>query len=98
MALDRFEPIYRCKANRDIDARPWLRGFYAAMLLRMSASDRLLNTDDINHSLLLPIFVHCVDDQVRPLLRPSRKGPERKAFARNAYTDIPAVVYCVRYR
>ena len=28
-APDRFEPIYRRKPNRDIDARPWCRGFYA---------------------------------------------------------------------
>jgi uncharacterized protein len=26
-APDRFEPIYRRKPNRDIDARPWCRSF-----------------------------------------------------------------------
>jgi uncharacterized protein len=96
-ALDRnFEPIYRRKPNHDIDARPWCRGFYAAVQLRMSAWEPLLNTDDINHALLLPIFVRCVDDQGRPLLGPTRKGPESKAFLRKAYTDIPAIVEAMR--
>ena len=95
-APDRFEPIYRRKPNRDIDARPWCRGFYAAMQLRMSAWAALLNTDDINYGLLLPIFAHCVDDRGHPLLGPTRKGPEGKAFLRKAYTDIPAVVEAMR--
>jgi uncharacterized protein len=95
-APDRFEPIYRRKPNRDIDARPWCRGFYAAMQLQMSAWAPLLNTDDINYGLLLPIFAHCVDDQGHPLLGPTRKGPEGKAFLRKAYTDIPAAVEAMR--
>jgi len=95
-APDRFEPIYRRKPNRDIDARPWCRGFYAAMQLRMSAWAPLLNIDDINYGLLLPIFAHCVDDQGHPLLGPTRKGPEGEAFLRKAYTDIPAVVEAMR--
>jgi len=56
----------------------------------------LLNIDDINYGLLLPIFAHCVDDQGHPLLGPTRKGPEGKAFLRKAYTDIPAVVEAMR--
>jgi len=95
-APGRFEPIYRRKPNRDIDARPWCRGFYTAMQLRISAWAPLLNTKDINHGLLLPILVHCVDGQGRPLLGPTRKGPDGKAFMRNAYTDIPAVVEAMR--
>jgi uncharacterized protein len=83
-APGRFEPIYRRKPNRDIDARPWCRGFYAAMQLRISAWAPLLNTNDINHGLLLPILVHCVDDQGRRLLGPTRQGPESKAFMRKA--------------
>jgi uncharacterized protein len=95
-APGRFEPIYRRKPNRDIDARPWCRGFYAAIQLRISAWAPLLNTNEINHGLLLPILVHCVDGQRRPLLGPTRKGPEGKAFMRKAYTDIPAVVEAMR--
>ena len=40
--------------------------------------------------------MHCVDDQGRPLLGPTRKGPEGKALVRKAYTDIPAVVEAMR--
>ena len=76
-APDRFEPIYRRKPNRDIDARPWCRGFYAAMQLQMSAWAPLLNTDDINYGLLLPIFAHCVDDQGLFLPTPARTDQER---------------------
>jgi uncharacterized protein len=46
--------------------------------------------------LLLPIFVHCVDDQGHPLLGPTRKRPESKAFLRKAYKDIPAVIVAMR--
>jgi uncharacterized protein len=95
-APSRFEPICRRKPNRGIDARPWSRGFYAAMRLRISAWAPLLNTNDINHGLLLPILVHCVDDQRRPLLGPPRQGPDGKAFMRKAYTDIPALVEAMR--
>ena len=95
-APDRFEPMYRRKPNREIDARPWCRGFYAAMPLRLSAWAPLLNTDDVNYGLLLPILVHCVDGQGRPLLGPTRKGPQGKAFLCTAYRDIPAVVEALR--
>jgi hypothetical protein len=94
-APDRFEPIYRIKPNREVDARPWCEGFHAAMRLRMGAWSPLLNTDDIDLGLLLPIFVHCVDDQGHPLLGPTRR-PESKAFLRKAYKDIPAVVVAMR--
>ena len=94
-APSRFEPIYRRK-NHEVDARPWCEGFYAAMKLRMSAWAPLLDTDEINQVLLLPIFVHCVDDQGLPLLGPTRKRPEGKAFMRNAYTEIPAAVEAIR--
>jgi uncharacterized protein len=87
-APDRFEPIYRRKPNRDIDARPWCRGFYAAMQLQMSAWAPLLNTDDINYGLLLPICAHCVDEQGHPLLGPTRK-PEGKALLRKGVHGHP---------
>jgi len=95
-APDQFEPIYRRKPNREVDARPWCRGFYSAMQLRMSAWAPLLNVDDINHGLLLPILLHCLDGQGRPLLGPTRKGRESKEFVRSAHSDIPAVVVAMR--
>jgi uncharacterized protein len=45
---DRFEPIYRRKPNRHIDARPWCRGFYAAMQLR------IMTTPDVEPHAKLP--------------------------------------------
>ena len=93
---DRFEPIHQRKPNGDVDARPWCRGFHAAMQPRLSAWAPLLDTRNINHGLLLPILLHCVDDQGRPLLGPARKGPETREFLRNAHTDIPAVVEAMR--
>jgi uncharacterized protein len=87
-----FEPIFARKSNQDIDAGPWCEGFYAAMKLRLSAWAPLRNLADINHGLLLPILIHCVDEQGRPMLGPQRKGPETEQFRRIAYQDIPAVV------
>ena len=91
-----FEPIHQRKPNGEVDARPWCRGFHAAMQPRLSAWAPLLDTRNINHGLLLPILLHCTDDQGRPLLGPARKGPETKEFLRNAHTDIPAVVETMR--
>src|SRR5215831_6813728 len=45
-APGRFEPIYRRKRNRDIDARPWGRDFYAAMQLGISEAARALPPQD----------------------------------------------------
>jgi uncharacterized protein len=87
-----FEPIFARKPNHDVDAGPWCEGFHAAMKLRLSAWAPLRNLADINHGLLLPILLHCVDDRGQPLLGPPRKGPETELFRRNAHKDIPAVV------
>jgi uncharacterized protein len=92
----RFEPIHRRKPNDAVDPRPWCRGFYAAMQLRMSDWAPLLDTSDINHGLLLPILLHCRDGQGRPLLGPPRRGRETREFLRNAHSDIPAVVDAIR--
>ena len=95
-APHQFEPIHPRKPNGEVDARPWCRGFHAAMQPRLSAWAPLLDTRNINHGLLLPILLHCLDDQGNPLLGPARKGPETKEFLRNAHTDIPAVVEAIR--
>ena len=95
-APDRFEPMHRRKPNGDIDPRPWCQGFYAAMRLRISAWAPLLDASNVNHGLLLPILLHCRDDQGRPLLGPPRSGRETGDFLRNAYADIPAAVEAMR--
>jgi uncharacterized protein len=46
--------------------------------------------------LLLPILLHCVDEQGRPLLGPPRKCRETEEFLRNAHADIPDVVEAMR--
>jgi uncharacterized protein len=95
-APNRFTPIHRTKPNGDIDARPWCQGFHAAMQPRILAWAPLLDTDNISHALLLPILVHCVDDQGQPLLGPTRTGHKTKELLRNAHTDIPVVVEAMR--
>jgi uncharacterized protein len=95
-APHQFEPIHQRKPNGDVGAHPWCLGFHAAMQPRLSAWAPLLDTRNINHGLLLPILLHCVDDQGHPLLGPTRKGPETEEFLRNAHTDIPAVVEAMR--
>jgi uncharacterized protein len=95
-APNRFEPMHRRKPNGDVDARPWRRGFYAAMRLRISAWAPLLDGGNINHDLLLPILLHCLDENGQPLLGPTRKGREVRESLRNAHTHIPAVVEAVR--
>ncbi|WP_354112370.1 UPF0149 family protein [Bradyrhizobium sp. S3.12.5] len=84
-----FAPMHRREVNGDIDARLWCQGFYAAMRLRLSAWAPLLDGNG-NHGLLLPILLHCRDDQGRPLLGPPRRSRETEDFLRNVYADIPA--------
>jgi uncharacterized protein len=91
-----FEPIFARKPNRDIDAGPWCEGFYAAMKLRLSAWAPLRNPADINHGLLLPILLHCVDDHGRPLLGPPKTGLQTQQRLKTVYSDIPAAVEAMR--
>ncbi|MCC8950923.1 UPF0149 family protein, partial [Bradyrhizobium sp. Arg62] len=78
------------------DPRPWCQGFYGAMRLRLSAWAPLLDTSNVNHGLLLPILLHCRDDQGQPMLGSPRSGRKTAEFLRNAYADIPAVVEAMR--
>ncbi|MDA9473252.1 hypothetical protein XI03_01560 [Bradyrhizobium sp. CCBAU 65884] len=95
-APDRFAPMHRRKPSGDVDPRPWCQGFYAAMRLKLLAWAPLLDATNVNHGLLLPILLHCRDDQGRPLLGPPRSGRETKKFLRNAHADIPAAVEALR--
>ena len=81
---DRFEPIHQRKPNGDVDARPWCLGFHAAMRPRISAWAPLLDTRNVNHALLLPILMHCEDDQGHraiPAQRPQRYPGGRRGHA-----------------
>jgi hypothetical protein len=91
-----FKPIHRRKPGGGIDARPWCRGFYAAMKLRLSAWALLLDADNIDHVDLLPILLGCTDEAGRPLLGSIAKGPMLRALRRNAPDAIPAAVEALR--
>jgi uncharacterized protein len=95
-APHQFEPILQHKPNGEVDAGPWCLGFHAAMQPRLSAWAPLLDTRNINHSLLLPILLHCVDDHGHPMIGPPRKVPKTEEFLRHARNDIPAVVEAMR--
>jgi uncharacterized protein len=66
------------------------------MRLRMLDWAPLLDTDDVNFGLLLPILVHCRDDQRRPLFGSARRGRTTRDFLRNAHAEIPVVVEATR--
>jgi uncharacterized protein len=87
-----FAPMHRRKINGEVDLRPWCQGFYGAMRLRLPAWAPLLDTSNVNHGLLLPILLHCRDDQEQPLLGPPQSGGE----TRRAYADIPPTVEAIR--
>lgn len=97
-APHRFAPLHSRKPNGDVDAARSCRGFHAPMQPRLKAWAPLLDLSNINHGhLLLPILLHCVDDQGRPLLGPARKGRDTAEFLRNAaHSDIPASVEAMR--
>jgi uncharacterized protein len=92
----RFQPLHQRKPNGDVDARPWCQGFHAAMRLRLAHWAPLLDSTNINHGLLLPILLHCLDDRGRPMLGPPKEGRETEEFLHNAHTDIPIVVEAMR--
>jgi uncharacterized protein len=75
---------------------PWCMGFHAAMQLRFDAWRPLLDLGRIEHELLLPILLHCVDPFGRPMLVPPREAPEIEASLCSAYHDIPLVIPEIR--
>jgi uncharacterized protein len=89
-APDRFEPIHRIRPNREVDARPWCEGFYAAMRLRMGAWSPLLNTDDIDLGLLLPSS--CTASTIRDIRCSDRPGGQKvtHSCARRTKTSRPS--------
>lgn len=94
-APQRFEPIFRRKPSGGVDVRPWCQGFSAAMKLRLLAWAPLLDVDGDHHALLLPILLHCVDDQGHPLVQ-AADAAEVRQLRRRAHADIPVVVEGIR--
>ena len=94
-APERFEPIYRRKPSGGVDVRPWCLGFYAAMKLRLAAWSSLLDRDNPQHALLLPILLYCVDDHGSPIV-PTSDGAELRMLRHRVHADIPVVVEGIR--
>ncbi|TIQ26188.1 MAG: UPF0149 family protein [Mesorhizobium sp.] len=92
-----YAPRFATKPSGGIDPRPWCQGFYAAMSLNIKSWKRLLDLDNPNHGLLLPILIHCVDKKGRPVLGKPRPGPETAHFIEyEAYKDISLVIPALR--
>ena len=87
-----YAPRFATKANGQVDPRSWCRGFYAAMHLNMKDWKPLLKMSNINHGLLLPIMIYCVDKKGRRVLE-TRSGPDTAHFIEHeAYKDIALVI------
>ncbi len=92
-----FEPLFERSSDGEVDPQPWCMGFYAVMKLRLPTWSRLLSSDRIEHDLLSPILIHCVDDAGRPALPPPmRRRPGTPLLARHGWRDIPAAVEALR--
>jgi uncharacterized protein len=95
-APEHYAPIFERTDDGTVLAQPWCMGFLAAIKLRRNAWQPLLTLSRIEHGLLLPILLHCTDEAGRPMLGPTRPGPEGEEFLRTAYHDIPVVVPAIR--
>ncbi|MET3598055.1 yecA family protein [Mesorhizobium shonense] len=92
-----YAPRFATKPGGGIDPRPWCQGFYAAMNLNIKRWKRLLDLNNPNHGLLLPILIYCVDKKGRPVLGKPRPGPDTAHFIEHeAYKDIALVIPALR--
>lgn len=94
-APEEFEPIYRRKASGGVDVRPWCLGFHAAMKLRLTAWSPLLDRDNPQHGLLLPILLNCVDEHGSPVV-PTSDDAHVRRLRHRVHADIPVVVEGIR--
>ena len=92
----RHVPIFRKTDEGLAVPQLWCMGFLAVMRLRMDAWRPLLDLNRIDHGLMLPILLYCVDPCGQPMLGPPREGPETEEFLRTAYQDIPLIVPAIR--
>ena len=101
----RHAPIFRKTDEGLAVPHLWCMGFLAGMRLRMDAWRPLLDQNRVDHGLMLPILLYCVDPSGRPncvdpsgrpMLGPPREGPETEEFLRTGYQDIPLVVPAIR--
>jgi uncharacterized protein len=93
MTPESYEPLLETAPDGRVLAGPWSMGFFAAMKPRLAEWHELRRLDRIEHGFLLPILLHCTNDDGAPMLGPPREGPETEAFLRDAWRDIrPAVL------
>ncbi len=96
VAPSQHAPIFEKSDDDLVLPQLWCMGFLAAMRLRFDAWRPLLDLDRIEHGLMLPILLYCIDPAGKPMLGPPREGPETEAFLRSAYHDIPRVIPEIR--
>ena len=91
-----FEPLFVRSPDGEVDPQPWCMGFYTVVKLRLLVWSRLISPDRIEHALLRPILIHCVDHAGRPALPPATRTPGTPPHARHDWRDIPATVEALR--
>ena len=91
-APEQHAPIFEKTDDGTVLPHPWCMGFLAAMQLRLKAWQPLLDLSSIEHGLMLPILLHCIDPLGGPMLGPPREGRRPHEFLRTAYHDIPLVI------
>jgi uncharacterized protein len=93
---DAYEPLLETAPDGCVLAGPWSMGFLAAMKPRLAEWHELRRLDRKEHALLLPILLHCTNEDGSPMLGPPRKGSATDAFLRDAWRDIRPVVFAIR--
>jgi len=71
----RHAPIFRKTDDGLVVPHLWCMGFLSGMRLRMDAWQPLLDLNCVNHGLMLPILLYCVDPSGRPMGNGALHGP-----------------------
>lgn len=91
-----YTPRFATKRSGGIDPRPWCQGFYAAMNLNIKRWKRLLDLDNPNHGLLLPILIYCVEKRGGPSSASPGRARDRALHRARGYKDIALVITALR--
>ena len=91
-----YTPVCRRKANGEVDPTDWCEGFMRCANLNRRKWKDVLDADNFNHALMLPILLYCKDKRGRPVLGPVPPGPQSERLFRETPADIPLVVAAMR--
>lgn len=91
-----FEPLFLRRSDGKTDPQPWCMGFYAVMKLRPIEWSRLTSPNAIEHKLLRPILIHCVEGAGLPVLDGQPCALTEPSFALDPGRVIPAAVEAMR--